>query len=300
MNAPDRRLALLLCVALAGLAPSVQAQQPEVTLEQFLESLDFQTGEVELPGGIAQLDMPEGFLYLWPADAERVLVEAWGNPPGSGADGLGMLLSGETGLFGEQSWAVMISYEEDGHVPDDDASEIDYAELLETMREGTREGNAARREAGYPGVELVGWAAPPRYDALEHKLYWAKTLQFEGSPGETLNYNVRVLGRKGVLVLNVIADMAALGTVEANVPAVLAMTEFTMGYRYADFDPNLDEVAAYGIGALIAGKLAAKAGLLAKLGVLLLVLKKFWIVIAIAVVALARRLFRRPRPDATT
>ncbi len=31
---------------------------------------------------------------------------------------------------------------------------------------------------------------------------------------------------------------------------------------YGDFDSNIDKVAAYGIGGLVAGKLAAKVGLL--------------------------------------
>ena len=84
-----------------------------------------------------------------------------------------------------------------------------------------------------------------------------------------------MLGRKGVLVLNFIANMDQLPTIEQNLPAVLAMTEFNPGNRYADFNPELDKVAAYGLGALIAGKVAAKAGLFA---MLLVLLKKFFFV----------------------
>ena len=29
-------------------------------------------------------------------------------------------------------------------------------------------------------MELVGWAAPPRYDKATHKLYWAKELKVDG------------------------------------------------------------------------------------------------------------------------
>ena len=73
------------------------------------------------------------------------------------------------------------------------------------------------------------------------------------------------------------------------------MTNFNPGYRYSDFDPSVDEVAAYGIAALVAGKVASKAGLFAKLGVLLLALKKFWIFIVIAAGALVSRLFKRAK-----
>ncbi|MGH9940273.1 MAG: DUF2167 domain-containing protein, partial [Blastocatellia bacterium] len=37
--------------------------------------------------------------------------------------------------------------------------------------------------------------------------------------------------------------------------------EFNEGHRYGDYVAGVDKVAAYGIGGLIAGKLAAKAGL---------------------------------------
>ena len=31
----------------------------------------------------------------------------------------------------------------------------------------------ARVKQGYPSIELVGWAAEPRYDKIAHKFYWA-------------------------------------------------------------------------------------------------------------------------------
>jgi uncharacterized membrane-anchored protein len=44
---------------------------------------------------------------------------------------------------------------------------------------------------------------------------------------------------------------------------VLAMPEFDDGNRFADFDPGTDNVAAYGIAALVGGALADKTSLLA-------------------------------------
>jgi uncharacterized membrane-anchored protein len=142
------------------------------------------------------------------------------------------------------------------------------------MQAAARDGNAARRESGYPEVELIGWAAEPSYDAEGRKLYWAKELAFSGADSHTLNYNIRALGRRGVLNLNFIAAIDALPEVEAAVPEVLDMVSFTEGNRYADFDPSTDAVSAVGIGGLIAGGvLAKKAGLIA---VALLFLKKAW------------------------
>ena len=273
-----RRFLVWLSGLLAAFSVAAQEQE-QISAEEFLASLDFQKGAITLPREVASLDLPEGFYYLSPEDTESVLVTAWGNPPGN--DTLGMLLQSPDDILADESWAVIIAYEEDGYVSDENADNIDYAEMLDDMQASSRETNAARAEAGYEEVELVGWAATPRYDKAANKLYWAKELRFGDSPVNTLNYNVRILGRQGVLVLNLVATMAQLQEIETAIPTVLAMTNFNPGHRYSDFDPGVDEVAAYGIGALVAGKLAAKAGLFAKLGVLLLALKKFWILLVL-------------------
>jgi uncharacterized membrane-anchored protein len=80
---------------------------------------------------------------------------------------------------------------------------------------------------------------------------------------------------------------------------LLPMVEFDAGSRYVDFDPDVDTVAAYGIGALVAGKLAAKAGLLAKFAPLLLVFKKYAIVLVIGAGAMLKRFFGGRRENLT-
>ena len=62
------------------------------------------------------------------------------------------------------------------------------------------------------------------------------------------------------------------------------------GNRYADFVPSLDTVAAVGIGGLIAGKVAAKVGLIA---MALVFLKKGAVVILLAGGWVVRKLFSR-------
>lgn len=254
------------------------------------ESLDQQQGEIVLPNEVATLNVPENFYYLSPQDTEKVLVEAWGNPPGAGLETMGMLFPSESTPFDDDAWGVTIEYEEDGYVSDADADEINYDELLSQMQEGTRESSRERVEQGYEPIELIGWASKPYYDKESHKLYWAKEIKFGDQPVNTLNYNIRVLGRKGVLVLNFIADMDQQAAIASSMDAVLALAEFNQGSRYGDFNPDLDEVAAYGIGALVAGKVAAKAGLLAA-G--LIFLKKFGIIIAVGAAVLFGKVFKR-------
>ncbi|KIP99670.1 MULTISPECIES: DUF2167 domain-containing protein [Pseudomonas] len=254
-------------------APAAEvADGDSVSEEQFLDSLDFRSGKVVVGSNLATLDLPENLVFLDGADAERVLVEAWGNPPDDKLP-LGMILPKGVSPLADESWAVTVEYEENGYVSDEDAADIDYADMLKDLQDGAKAENEWRTENGYEPIAIVGWASAPHYDAAGKKLHWAKEVKFGDSDEHILNYNIRVLGRKGVLVLNFIAGMHQLPQIEENLPAVLAMTDFNDGNRYADFNPDIDEVAAYGLGALIAGKAAAKVGLFAAA---LVLLKKAW------------------------
>lgn len=270
-------LAIVALPVWASQEPVVQesptADAPEsITEEQFLDSLNFRSGKVVIGNNLATLNLPDSLVFLDSDDAERVLVEAWGNPPNKELP-LGMILPKGASPLDDNSWAVTVDYEESGYVSDKDAADINYGDLLKQMRKTMKAENQWRSKNGYEQVSLIGWASKPHYDAVGKKLHWAKEVQFGDNDEHILNYNIRVLGRKGVLVLNFIASMAQLPQIETNVPAVLAMTDFNQGNRYTDFNPDLDQVAAYGIGALIAGKAAAKIGLLAAA---LVLLKKLW------------------------
>jgi uncharacterized membrane-anchored protein len=47
-------------------------------------------------------------------------------------------------VLSHEGWGVIISYAEDGYVKDDDASKIDYTELLAKMQRATRDANPER------------------------------------------------------------------------------------------------------------------------------------------------------------
>ena len=257
------------------------------------ESMEPRTGEIKLDEARAVLNVPENFYFIDSADSEKVLVEVWGNPPGQNV--LGMLFPAEMTPFDYNAWAVSIEYEEDGYVSDADADKIDYDDLLKQMKADTAASSSARVAEGYESIELVGWASPPYYDAAEKKLHWAKEIKFgEQAEENTLNYNIRVLGRRGVLVLNFIASIEQKAEIESNIDDVLALAAFDQGSTYSEFDPDIDQVAAYGIGALVAGKVIAKTGFLA---MAILFLKKFGIFIVFGVGALLKRLFLRKKSD---
>lgn len=294
------KLTIWLCLATWLLTAAViRAQDTTNTIPpqilQLLKNLKYQQGEIELRGGLAKLTVPEEFRFLGPDDAENVLVKLWGNPP-SDTKPLGMLLPAGVTPLSTNCWAVTVEYSEDGYVKDSDASTINYDDLLKKMQKSISQGNPERQKQGYPAITLVGWAAPPHYDSQTHKLYWAKDLKFEGEDADTLNYNIRILGRHGVLELNAIAGVNQFAEIDRQTPQILGMVNFKEGNRYADFDPKTDKVAKYGIAALVAGgalAVAAKAGLLKALWIGILAFKKFIIIGAVALWALVKKVFSR-------
>ena len=180
-----RTFTLLSALLAVALSPLLRAQDDEAAYRKkaqaIADGLKYQKGEITLKGGLAKIAVPDDFRYLDAKDADTVLTKIWGNPKGSGT--LGMLVPASVSPAANESWAVIITYDEDGYVKDDEAAKLDYNKLLKEMQEGTAEANKERQKEGYPGIELVGWATPPRYDAATHKMYWAKELKFEGSGG---------------------------------------------------------------------------------------------------------------------
>ena len=180
-------------------------------------------------------------------------------------------------------WYIVFSYEDSGHVADDEKTELDAAAILKSLREGNDEENAERRRRNWAPLQLVGWQVEPSYDAATHYLVWALRVSSEGH--ESINYNTRMLGRTGVMSANLVVDPDKLQSAIGPSKQLLADYQFTNGSKYAEWKSG-DKLAQYGLTGLITGGLvvaAAKTGLLAKLG---LIIAKFAKVIIIGVAAL--------------
>ena len=284
-----------LCCFLAVGASHAQEADRADQIQKIEAGLKWMSGHVVLGNGLAELDLTSDYRYLDPEDARKVIVDIWGNPP-SHADTLGMLFPADVQPSQASSWGVVFTYKEDGYVKDDDAAKIDYDALLKQMQEAVTSENETRAKQNFPKIELIGWAAPPHYDQGTHKLYWAKEYAFAGEPVHTLNYDVRVLGRKGVLAINGVSSMEQLNSIQERMPEIISMVNFTPGNRYTDYQQGNDKVAAYGLAALILGGVAAKAGLFKGLLALILAGKKFIIIAVVAVGALLVRIFKRKKP----
>src|SRR3982750_1815785 len=95
--------------ALADMKP---AERQKVL--EFEQSLHPSGGTVVVPRGHAALAMGEDYYFLPAADAKRILVEAWGNPPDSVGDVLGMVFPNGRHFY-DGVWGAVLTYDDSGH-----------------------------------------------------------------------------------------------------------------------------------------------------------------------------------------
>ena len=267
-------LIILYCYSFLSFAQDNSAQK----IDSIEQSFTYERGSITLKNGIGTITVPKGFKYLNAEQAERVLVDLWGNPKTENIT-LGLLLPENQGVLSQKGYVFNIQYDEIGYVEDKDADDIDYDELLAQIKEDTKEENIERKKEGYEPITIVGWASTPFYDKEKKILHWAKELKFGSEAQNTLNYNIRILGRKGVLVLNAIAGSSELPLVQKDINKVIDIVSFNKGYTYEEFDSSIDNVAAWTIGGLVAGKVLTKVGFFA-------ILAKFGKIIVITLIGL--------------
>ncbi len=242
----------------------------------------------------ASLHLPAGYLFIPEAQGARIM-RALGNTTGTAFVGL---------IFpnpAPQGWFVAVKYIDSGYIKDGEAKDWKPDELLASLREGTEEGNKDRIARGFEPLEVVGWAEPPVYDGITHRLVWAATNREKGGADSSLdvNYNTYALGREGYFSLNLLTDADKLSDHKVHSKTLLAALEYNKGKAYGDFNESTDHVAAYGITALVAGVAAKKLGLFALFAAFAAKGAKVLIVAGIAALAGLKRLFSgRKTPSA--
>lgn len=283
-------MALITTPLAAETAPGGDQSAPQIPPQTMaaLKSLKPQHGQVELPAAHAKLDLGSGYDFYGPDDARKIIVDIWGNPPSQGDGVLGIVMpAGKSPM--SDAWGAVITYEDTGYVSDSDAGDADYASILSSLQENTEKANAARKQEGYPVMHVAGWAESPHYDSATHSVVWARDLDIEGDKVHSLNYDVRTLGRSGVLSVNFVSVMPDLPEVKQAANELADHASFAPGSRYADFDPSADRKAEYGIAGLVAAGVGVAA--VKKLGLLAIMLKfiKPLIIAAVAAFAALRK-----------
>lgn len=235
-------------------------------------------------GASGKIQVPEGFVLLDGATTRKRL-KAVGEPTSGNEVGWLIPTNGD--------WSVMFEFNDIGYVKDDEKDKLNADKLLASIKAGNDQANKEREKAGKPRVEVVGWDIPPHYNEETHNLEWAIRGSVEGEP--LLNYNTRLLGRKGVMEVVLIVDTNSVAAALPQFQNLLAGYSFQTGQSYAEYRQG-DKVAKYGLAALVVGGAAVGAAKLGLLTPIILILKKAWKLVVIAfaaVVGFFKKTFRK-------
>jgi uncharacterized membrane-anchored protein len=228
-------------------------------------------GETASIETVGQLKVPEGYLFLNPSDTKK-LMELMQNPTGSVNEY----------FFAPKSekWFTVLSYQPTGYVKDDE--KVDADAVLATIKKGTEAANQERQRRGWSPFIVNGWKFPPRYDEASKRLEWA--IDGSSGSGSVINYDTRILGRKGVTSVTLVASPENLEPAVAEFKRAIQNFSYVSGERYDEVKPG-DKVAQYGLAALITGGAAAVAVKTGLWKVIVGFFVAFWKVIVGAVVA---------------
>lgn len=247
---------------------------PAAAEPKSIDELPWQQGPVAGKiGTTATIKVPEGYAFLGP-DGARDLNRLTENPS---PDVDEYVLAKK-----DLSWIAFFSFNPSGYVKDNET--LDAEALLKSVSEGTEASNEERRSNGWAPIHVTGWAFQPKYDTAIKSLEWAFRLKGEQSSSESINYNTRLLGRRGVMEVQLVTSPDQLQASVADFKSQLPGYAFNAGETYAEFREG-DHVAEYGLAALVTGgavAVASKKGLFAVIGAFLL---KGWKLLLIVLAA---------------
>jgi len=192
---------------------------------------------------------------------------------------------------------VIFQFEEIGYVKDDEKNDLNADKLLDSYRKGAESMNERRKDEGVPPINIVGWHVAPNYNDQTKNLEWSVEAESHGE--RFVNYNVRLLGRKGVTKITLIEDRAKIDATLPKFREILKSHEYTYGESYAEYRQG-DKIAKYGLGALVLGGTVAAAAKFGLLGPVILFFKKGWKLVVAGVVAVGswlKKLFSGKKRD---
>ena len=201
-------------------------------------------------GAQADLKLPEGYQFADGPTTQK-LMESMGNHVSK--QEVGLVAPSREGA----DWILVFEYQNTGFVKDDEKDKIDKGALLASIREGTEAGNERRKEMGVPGLHVTGWFEEPHYDRKSHNLVWALAAE-DDNKVPVVNYNMRVLGRQGVMSVTLVDAPQGLSASKQEAETLMGEFGYKAGKSYAEFRPG-DKVAEYGLIALVAGGAGAAA-----------------------------------------
>lgn len=254
--------------------------------QETINSFHWQMGPMKADlANKATIVVPKGYAYLDDAETKK-FEEFIKDIP---TDGTYLLVP--TNL----KWSAYFRYQETGYIKDDE--KLDPDELMQSIKSDTQRANELRRQKGYPTVSVVGWKFKPEYDRNAKLLEWAILGKQDSTNTQIVNFNTRILGRRGVMRVTLVSSPNDFDEAVSELKGLLQGFQYDQGEKYSDFRQG-DKVAEYGLAALIVGGAAAvatKKGFWAIIAGFFAAAWKFIAAMAAAALAWFRSLFKKKK-----
>ena len=217
------------------------------------QALKFHSGKLRFSDQSIRMKVPEGHFFIEPDQARFILENIWGNIPDE--EVLGMIVRSDFVPSNiNNDYSFVISYAPIGYVSSEKQKEFDHLELLNNIREQLQEANEKRLEQGFNALQVENWVMIPYFDDYKKALYWATELKVNGSDESLVNYNLRLLGKNGVLKINAVGTMDQLPAIKKVLPFILSQSEFMEGFRHSDQANPVSSENNWQLEELISGK----------------------------------------------
>lgn len=250
----SRPLSIVL-TALALLAPATaNAQVDRSEIIKRYKEIKWVNGPATGELGNASIKIPAGYRFCGADGAEAFCHFTGNNYNGE----LGVLEPVAKGKE-EPPYFILFTFENSGYVKDDEKDELNdkFADtLLKQFKEGTEAGNKDRAALGAGPIHVTGWSQKPFYDDQTKNLTWAVIVSGEG--GSSVNYESKVLGRRGVMSVNMVIDQDKVAATVPEYRKLIGGFAYKSGDTYAEFRDG-DKIAEYGLIGLASGGIALAA-----------------------------------------
>jgi uncharacterized membrane-anchored protein len=188
-------------------------------------------------GKFGEIKVPLGYQFTGAEGARAFLAEKKNAVP---KDLVGCMISPAV------TWPVLFEYSETGYLPDAQPSPLDKDGILNTF---VQQYKGRHPEEFKNRTAPLSWQVPPSYDPVEHSLEWSIRAETgpKNEPSTTLNYNLELLGRHGVLhvttIYQGITDLESLRKLAKS-------ASFKAGERYSDHQQG-DPAATLDLAGLV-------------------------------------------------
>ncbi|WP_291728519.1 DUF2167 domain-containing protein [Bernardetia sp.] len=212
-----------------------------------------QIGNVDL-AGVALLSVPKGFVFM-----EGNSVRSPYQIECDSIKHLGCLVAvSPTSANNDDAppFIIELIYVETGYIPDSVLLKTPEDFFWKDITQINYEKNQYIKAKGCDTLSIQSWAMKPYFLQEKHQLQWAVSCSSNNQ--NYVRYSTHKLGRYGVLEMNISTSPQHLLEVNSQIPLVTSSIDFYEGFKHEDFDPNFDNLAAFGFAGILAGKVLTK------------------------------------------